>query len=260
MDAEPLLFEIRDRVAYLTLNRPEAMNALDEGVIETAWTRVRELAEDKSVRALVIAGTGDSFCIGLDIGLLDQAFADSEYFRSVLMRFRRLLLGLEALPVPVIAAVNGRARAGGFELILACDLVIVAEEAMLADHHLAFGIMPGGGSTQRAPRKLGPQRARELIFTARWIDGKEAEDIGLALRAVPRAQLEGAVEDLVAQLRPLSPQCLGAAKAAMREGADLPLDQAVDVEIDHFIRYLNTVPSSREGYLAFKEKRDPVWP
>jgi enoyl-CoA hydratase/carnithine racemase len=260
MSSDPVLLDIRDRIAYVTLNRPEAMNAIDEGVLEALWAHVTRLAEDDSVRALVVTGAGDAFCIGLDIGLLDDAFADSEYFRSVLVRFRRLLLGFEALPFPVISAVNGRARAGGFEIILASDLVLIADEAKIADHHLAFGIMPGGGATQRAPRKLGDQRARELIFTARWIDGKEAERIGVALRSVPRASLDGAVEELAAALRPLSRQCLGATKGAMREGALLPLDEALDLEIDHFIRYLNTVPSSREGYLAFKEKRDPVWP
>ncbi len=257
---EPLLLEIRDRIGYLTLNRPEAMNAIDESIIESGWPLVRQLGENEDVRALVITGAGDAFSIGLDIGLLDQAFADSDYFRGVLLRFKRLLLAIEALPFPVIAAVNGRARAGGFELMLACDLVLIADEAKIADHHLAFGIMPGGGSTQRLPRKIGTQRARELIFTARWIDGKEAERIGLALRSVPRSDLSGAVEELAAQVRPLSRQCLAATKAAMREGEPLPLEEAVEVEIDHFIRYLNTVPTSREGYLAFKEKRDPVWP
>lgn len=256
---DPVSLDIRDRIAYLTLNRPEAMNAIDETLLDTAMALTRQAGEDQSVRAMVITGAGDAFCIGLDIGLLDRAFADTEYFRSVLLRFRRFLLGLESSPFPVVAAVNGRARAGGFELILACDLVLAAHEATIADHHLAFGIMPGGGSTQRAPRKLG-QRGRELIFTARWIDGAEAERIGLALRSVPRADLDAAVEELVSRLRPLSRPCLAATKAAMVEGADLPLEQAVDVEIDHFIRYVNTVPSSREGYLAFKEKREPVWP
>jgi enoyl-CoA hydratase/carnithine racemase len=252
--------ETRDRIGYLTLDRPDAMNAIDEATIDEALEALRRVAEDETLRALVITGAGNAFSIGLDIELLDRAFADSEYFRAVLNRFRRLLVAIEELPVPAVAAVNGRARAGGFELILACDLVLVADEAQLADHHLAFGIMPGGGSTQRAPRKLGDQRAKELLFTARWIDGAEAERIGLALRSVPRDRLDAAVEELVARLRPLSRQCLAATKAAIREGASLPLEDGLGLEIDHFIRYLNVVPSSREGYLAFKEKRDPVWP
>jgi putative hydratase len=258
--AGTVLLETRDRVATLTLNRPDAMNAIDEAMLEETWALIRQIEADENVRAVVIRGAGDAFCIGLDIGLLDRAFEDTEYFRNVLVRFRRFLLGLEGLTVPVIAAVNGRARAGGFEIILAADVVLVADEAKIADHHLAFGIMPGGGATQRATRKLGAQRARELIFTSRWIDGGEAERIGLALRSVPRMHLDDAVEDLVSQLRPLSRSCLGATKAAMVEGASLPLEDGLDLEIDRFIRYLNTVPSSREGYRAFKEKRDPVWP
>jgi enoyl-CoA hydratase/carnithine racemase len=161
--------------------------------------------------------------------------------------------------VPVVAAVNGLARAGGLELMLACDLVLIADEARVADHHLAFGIVPGGGSTQRLPRKVGAQRAREIIFTARWLTGAEAVEAGLALRSVPRAGLDAAVEELVARLRPLSRPCLAATKAAINEGRDLPLDAALDVELEHFVRYLDEVPGAREGYRAYVEKREPRW-
>lgn len=218
------------------------------------------MTHDEEVRALVLTGAGETFCVGLDIDLLGRAFKDSSYFRDVLHRFNLLLRKLERLPVPVIAAVNGLARAGGFEIMLACDLVLIAEEARVADNHLAFGIVPGGGATQRAPRKLGPQRARELIFTGRWVEGEEAAEIGLALRAVPRSELDRSVEELVDQLRPLSRACLAATKRAMNVGADLPLEEALVVEIEEFMRYLAEVPSSREGYLAFVERRKPSWP
>jgi len=171
-----------------------------------------------------------------------------------LARYRSILLDLEGLPVPVIAAVNGMARAGGFEMILACDLVIAADEARIADHHLSFGIMPGGGATQRAPRKLGAQRARELIFSARWLSGAEAVQIGLALRSVPRAELDAAVEALCAQLRDKSRAVLAATKAAMNDGAALPLAEALQLELDHFARYLAEEPSARDGFNAYIAK------
>lgn len=251
--------DTRDRVAYLTLDRPEAMNAIDEDVLAALPEVLAKVAADGSVKALVVTGAGDAFCVGLDIGLLGRAFEDIDYFEDVVRRLKRVLLDLEALPVPVIAACHGLARAGGFELLLACDIVLVAEEARVGDTHLAFGIVPGGGASQRLPRRIGHQRAREVIFTGRWMSGREAAEIGLALRAVPRSELDAAVEELVAKLRPLSRACLAATKAAMKAGMDLPLEQALDIELDHFVRYLRDVPSSREGHLAYVEKREPVW-
>lgn len=221
---------------------------------------LRRVREDPDVKALVISGAGDAFCIGLDIDLLGRAFDDPAYFKDVLERLKRILIDIESLPVPVVAAVNGLTRAGGFELLLACDMAIAASEARIADHHLAFGIMPGGGATQRAPRKIGDQAARELIFTARWLTGDQAAECGLVLRAVPAARLAGEVEDLVSVFRGRSRAALAATKAAMNEGRALPLTQALDVETDVFMRYLTTDPDAAEGFRAYESGRDPVWP
>ena len=257
---DPILLEIRDRIAFLTLNRPAARNAIDEGVLTALPAALRRVREDPDVKALVVSGAGEAFCIGLDIGLLGHAFNDAAYFQDVLERFKRILTDLESLPVPVVAAVNGLARAGGFEVMLACDLVIVADEARIADHHLAFGIVPGGGSTQRAPRKIGDQRARELLFTARWLTGPEAAACGLALRSVPAAQVAAEVEALVAVFRTRSRTALAATKAAMNEGAGLPLPRALDIETEVFMRYLTGDPNAAEGFRAYEAGRDPVWP
>lgn len=255
----PLLYESRDRIGYLTLNRPRAMNALDEAMLKALPETIAAAGADTSLKALVITGAGDAFCVGLDIDLLTRAFDDLSYFRDVLERFKQLLLGIESAPLPVIAAVNGLARAGGFELILASDLVIAADEARISDNHLAFGILPGGGATQRAPRRLGTLKARELIFTGRWMSGGEAADAGLALKSVPLAELGIAVEELVGQLRPLSRPCLADTKATMNLGKDLPMEEALSLEIDNFIRYLEEEPTSREGFVAYLERREPSW-
>jgi enoyl-CoA hydratase/carnithine racemase len=245
-------YEARDRIAYAALDRSAARNAIDEDMLADLGSTLERAGND-DVRALVLTGVGDAFCIGLDIGLLRRAFAEPAYFRDVLTRYEALLLGLEALPVPVIAAVNGLARAGGFEMILAADLAIVADEARIADHHLEFGIMPGGGATQRAPRKLGAQRARELIYTARWLTGAEAVAAGLALRSVPRAKLDAAVEELCAQLRTKSRAVLAETKRLIRDGEALPLRAALDLEIDRFMRYLEDEPTARDGFNAYIE-------
>jgi len=218
-----------------------------------------QVERDDTVRALVLTGTGETFCVGMDLACLERGFRDHAYFRSFLERLAAMLLRMEALPVPVIAAVNGLTRAGGFEIVLASDLVLIANEARIADDHGRFAVLPGGGSTQRAPRKLGWQRAADLILTARWIEGPGAVEYGIALRSVPRAELSAAVEDLVDRLRGKSRAFLGAAKAAMRDGAALPLEDAVRLEIDRFIQHLERSPDALEGFTAYREKRPPRW-
>jgi enoyl-CoA hydratase/carnithine racemase len=253
-------YEVRDRVGYATFNRPKALNAIDEEVLADLTSLLPRVADDPAVKVLVFGGRGEVFSVGLDLDLLRKAFADTAYFRAVLERLKNVLLGIEALPVPVIAAVNGLARAGGFELMLACDLVLIADEARIGDTHLAFGIPPGGGASQRLPRLIGRQRARDLILSGRWITGSGAVAMGLALRSVPRADLSSAVEELVSRFRPLSRPVLGATKALMAETAALPLEEALELEIDRFIRFLDTEPTAREGFNASVERRDPQWP
>ena len=243
----------------MRLDRPGALNAIDDAVVERLDDVLARIERDDTVRALVVTGTGETFCVGMDLACLERGFRDHAYFRSFLERLAAMLLRMEALPVPVIAAVNGLTRAGGFEIVLASDLVLIANEARIADDHGRFAVLPGGGSTQRAPRKLGWQRAADLILTARWIEGPGAVEYGIALRSVPRAELSAAVEDLVDRLRGKSRAFLGAAKAAMRDGTALPLEDAVRLEIDRFIQHLERSPDALEGFTAYREKRPPRW-
>jgi enoyl-CoA hydratase/carnithine racemase len=249
----------RDRVLWLTLNRPRALNAVDEAVLDGLEAALTEVRSREELRALVITGAGDAFSVGMDLACLDRGFADHGWFRAFLERFNSLLLELERLPVPTVAAVNGLTRAGGFELLLACDLALAAREARIADNHTQFGVIPGAGATQRAPRRLGMQRAKELILTGRWLEGWEAERLGLVLRSVPRAELETAVEDLVGQFRDKSRDCLAAVKAAMNRGDGLSIEAGIKVEMEEFFRYLATSPDASEGFRAYREMRLPHW-
>lgn len=243
--------DVSNHVLRAAIDRPDAMNAIDESVIAGLDTARRTVVDDDSVRAMVITGRGSrAFCAGLDLDLLERAFDDLRYFRSVLERLQDVLLGLEDLPVPVVAAVNGLTRAGGFELLLACDLVVVAEEARIGDGHLEVSVIPGGGGSQRAPRKLGDQRARELILLGRWLNGTEAVDVGLALEAVPRARLMSAVDDLLDPLGDRSRDAVGVVKSLLRDGYHLPLREAVQLEIDRFIGYLATSDDPHDGFAA----------
>lgn len=250
---------VRERVVYVELDRPASLNAIDEAMVDALDGVLAAVESDTSIRAVVITGSGETFCVGMDLACLDRGFRDHTYFRRFLERLGAVLLRLEALPVPVVAAVNGLARAGGFEIMLACDLAIVADEARIGDNHTQFGVIPGGGATQRAPRRSGMQRAKELILTARWLDGREAVAYGLALRSVPRAQLATAVEELVDQFRNKSRDCLAAAKGAMRDGVQLGIGDGVKLEIDRFFAYLEASPDASEGYTAYRERRPPRW-
>lgn len=249
----------RDRILWLTIDRPAALNAIDETVIDELDAACAAVEADQRLQALVATGAGDAFSVGMDVECLERGFVDHSYFRAFLDRFNAVLLRLERLPVPTVAAVNGLARAGGLEIVLACDLAVCADEARLADDHTRFGVMPGGGATQRAPRRLGMQRAKELIFTSRWISGQEAAQLGLVLRSVPRAGLEAAVEDLVRQFRDKSRDCLAAAKAAIDRGAGLDIEAGVSVELAEFFSYLESSPDASEGFRAYREKRAPRW-
>jgi enoyl-CoA hydratase/carnithine racemase len=256
-EGDLVTYRMIDRAAVVTIDRPGALNAIDEGVLSGLFEAIARASGDPEVKAVVVTGAGDAFCVGLDIGLLGRAFANHDYFRDVLTRFHRLLLDIEAAPFPVIAAANGLARAGGFELLLACDLVLVADEARIGDTHLSFGVMPGGGATARAAWKLGEHRARDLLLTGRWMDAREAVAGGLALRSVPRAHVLDEALELANSFAGRSRTALAATKAAMRATHDG--EQAMQNELELFMEFLRTEKAD-EGYRAFVEKRAPEWP
>lgn len=259
MNRSPVELRTRDRVIHFVLNNPRELNGITEETMTALEQVCQEIEGSQSPRALVITGVDEVFCVGLHLRILDRGFKDHAYFRSVLERFNAILFRLGALPVPVIAAVNGTCRAGGFELMLAADLVLVADEARVGDVHTPFGVMPGGGSTQRLPRAVGMQRAVEIILSGRWLDGSEVAAIGLALRSVPRADLGAAVDQLVASVRPQSRRCLAEVKAVMRDGTGLDLRAGVSLETERFMRYLDESRDSTEGFTAYREARAPRW-
>ncbi len=159
----------------------------------------------------------------------------------------------------MIASVNGLARAGGFELMLAADLSVVVDEARIGDNHTQVGVMPGGGSTQRLPRLIGEQRAKAIIFTAEWMSGAEAAEAGIALRSCPLDRLDDEVSSLCDQLVDKPRGVHGAVKRAMRIGRGLPIDQGISAEIAEFKRWVLGGDEAREGFLASMERRSPRW-
>lgn len=253
-------YEVRDGVGHVLLDGADTMNSITPEVLGALEEVLDRAESDSRLRVLVIRGAGKAFSVGMDIDYLGECFADpAGVFVPFTRRFHAVLDRLEALPLPVIAAVNGLARAGGLELLLACDLAVAADTARVADHHIEFGIVPGAGAVVRAVRKLGDQRARELLFTGRWFTGEEMVVHGLAVRVVPVEELDDAVVELAGTMSGRSPDCLASMKRLVALAGDLPQAEALAAEQAEFARFHAEVPSSSEGYRAWVEKRDPVW-
>ena len=257
MEYANIILKTHDRVATIRLNRPDALNALNMELLAEFSHALTAVAEDETLKALVIRGEGRAFCAGADLLFFDTVFDEISLLPPYVKLLNDCFFQLEELPVPTIAVVHGFALAGGLELSLACDMVLAAEDARIGDQHANFGLMPGGGSTQRLPRRVGMQRAMELLTTGRWLSGAEAVEWGLALRAVPGAELDSELENLLAQLRDKSRTGLGWIKSVTRQGRDLPVRAGIDRENMAFIQYFATSPHPREGIQAFKERRKP---
>ena len=257
MSEAALIVERADGVASLTLNRPQQMNALDWNTVRSLAAAFRELEGDKATRVLLITGRGKAFSAGGDLEGYRSLYRRPNDFRQFLEDFFALLNALERSHIVVIAAVNGYCLAGGLELMLACDLALASSDARIGDAHLNFGQLPGAGGSQRLPRAIGAQRARDLMYTGRWVNGTEAERIGLVARVVPAGELMPAVRALATEILAKSPAGVASAKRLLREGSQMSLEDALRFEMDLVHEWATTHPDAMEGLAAFAEKRKP---
>ncbi|MGA2469533.1 MAG: enoyl-CoA hydratase/isomerase family protein [Solirubrobacteraceae bacterium] len=253
-------YSTRERVAYAVFACPERHNSLSEEALDDLNDVVASVQADTAVRTLVLAGQGDAFSVGLDGELLAKAYGDIEYFEHVLTRLAATCLSLEALDVPVIAKVNGTAIAAGFELALACDVIVISDSAQIGDGQIAVGAVPGGGASVRLPRVVGVQRARELIYSGRLLSGKEAAALGLVLASVPAAKLDATVDALAASFTDKPRRTLAVAKRQINRGLGVDTPTGVEMERGELIRHLREPGSdASEGFRAGQEKRPPSW-
>ena len=257
MEYTNIKLEKENRVATIRLDRPDALNALSPELLTELSSAVAEAGGDESIKALVVRGEGRAFCAGADLTYFQSTFEDPTLLPKYVPQINDVLRQIESLPFPAIAVVHGFALAGGLELMMACDMVLVAEDARIGDQHVNFGLMPGGGSTQRLPRRVGLQRAMELLTTGKWISGAEAADWGLALRAVPADSLDEELETLLTALRTKSREGLALIKAVTLRGMGLSIEDGVALESHAFVQYMTTSPHPAEGIKAFIEKRQP---
>jgi len=242
-------------IYLLTVNRPKALNALNAATLDEIAAAVTVVAKDATARVLLVTGAGDkAFVAGADI--TEMKDATIEQAREISERGMQVMHALEALPVPVIALVNGYALGGGCELALACDWILAAENAVFGQPEVNLGIPPGFGGTQRLPRRVGPARALELLTTARQVKAAEAAAIGLANHVYPAAELKAKGLEMARLIAAKGPAAVRLAKEAVQRGANLDLYTACTLETDLFARAFGT-QDRREGMEAFLEKRPP---
>lgn len=243
-------------VRRLTLHRPERMNALDGPTLQALNQAVRDcVAAGDAVKVLVIRGSGRAFCAGNDLKWLASGVLDD---RAAHMRHQDLMQDtfarLESAPQIVIASVNGFAVAGGFELALACDLIVAHEAALLGDEHIRRNLLPSGGSSQRLPRRLGLQRAIYYLVTGRRMTGREAVALGLAAQAVSAAELEAATLQLAQEIARADALALASMKEMARKALELPLQDGLRHERWMQHRYRTQSPALEAGVQGFAHK------
>ncbi len=258
MSSEPLLIDVRDGAAILTLNRPDRMNALSRDLLLALGAAQQTVAEDSNVRAIVITAQGEkAFCAGAD--LKERRGMSMDDVRSQLALYRTQLGWLDASPIPVIAAINGVAFGGGLELALLCDLRVAAQHAKLGLPETGLGIIPGAGGTQRLPRILGEAKAKELILLGSRLTAQQAADVGLINRVTPsgKAVLEDTME-WIAPIRQGAPIAQTSALAAIDASYDTTLALGLELErvfYDECLRSEDRVEALR----AFAAKEKPVF-
>jgi enoyl-CoA hydratase len=248
---EHLGIAVEDGVAVVTIDRPEALNALNGELMFELATALDLLEGDLEVRALVLTGAGRAFVAGADVAnlaQLDDAFAG----REASLAGQDLMNSLAALPFPTIAAINGFALGGGLELALACDLRVAATGAKLGLPEVGLGLIPGYGGTQRLPRLIGTGRALDLILTGRHVGADEALAMGLVNRVANDALAEAVA--LARQTLRNGPIAIGLAKEAVARGLDVTLPQGLEIEADLFGLAAST-DDMKEGTAAFLERR-----
>jgi enoyl-CoA hydratase/carnithine racemase len=244
-------------VAGIVLDRPGSLNAISTAMAARLAEVCAQVAADRAIRAVVLSAAGKAFCVGADLKERNtMTDADLLAQRPV---FRAAFGGLLGLPQPVIAAVHGYALGGGCELALSCDVIIADETAEFGLPEVTVGLVPGGGGTQLALRRIGPGRAAELVLTGRRVGAAEAVQLGLADRVVPAGTAGEQAAGLAGRIAANSPVAVTHAKRALRLGAGLPLTAGLEAE-DAAWRAAAFSADRKEGIAAFAQKRPPHWP
>lgn len=256
-----VLCEAKDGVYWITLNRPDKLNAMDLEMRQSIMSCLQDAEKRDDIRAVVIKGAGKAFSAGADIEYLKMLST------MTISDFEKMPKGsgiadigqyIRNMTKPVIAMVHGYCVGGGMELIQFCDMVFASSDAVFFQGEINIGIIPGGGGTQLLPRLLGEKKAKELIFTGRRLSAEEAKRLGLVNEVCPAEELENCVKKVIDEIKQKSPLAIALAKKAINAVFEMPLTQGLEYERLLFIRAL-TSEDGREGLKAFLEKRTPVF-
>jgi enoyl-CoA hydratase len=251
-----VLFERVGSAATIRLNRESKLNALNRVIFDALAIYLDEIARDQSCSVAILTGTGRAFCAGADIG--EYWKGDRNAFREFQSRGRQLHDQIEKNPKPVIAAVNGFAFGGGFELALVCDLIVASERAQFGLPEPTLGLVPGGGGTQRLPRIVGQNRAKEILLTGRRLSALEAREWGIVTAVAPADQEISMALQLGEKIARQAPLAIQALKRLVNEGVNAPLETALSYEQQALLS-LYATDDGQEGINAFMEKRPAVF-
>lgn len=247
-----VLCSIENGVATVTINRPERKNAFTMAMRYEFSEYLEKIAQDSEVRAVIITSEGDSFCSGMDVS--EMGTHDVAGVRSRLYLLHRMAKAIQNLDKPVIAAVKGVAVGAGWSLALGCDIVIAAESARFAQVFKNIGLAPDAGSVYYLSRLIGPARAKDLVFSGRWVKADEALQMGLVYKVVPDADLLSAAQTLAQEYANSASMALGFAKRMFEVAATTDLNQFLDYEMQAQV-VLSQSYDHKEGANSFKEKR-----
>jgi 2-(1,2-epoxy-1,2-dihydrophenyl)acetyl-CoA isomerase len=247
-------FDAAAGVGHVTLGRPEQMNAVNVELCVELERALRTLGADPEVNAIVIRGAGGNFCAGGDFAEVERLREQGPAALATLFTaFRRACDTIADIDVPVVAAVQGVAAAGGFELMQAVDIVLVSDDARIADNHIRFGMVPGGGSTQRLPRLIGRQQAMAVLLSGERISGVDAVRLGLAYRSFPHSEFESAVERFATTLAGRERGALTAIKRLVADGLPKPLAAGLDAELTAVVSHI-CEGAGRNAASAFSQR------
>ena len=258
MDLATVKFEVDGGIARVVLNRPAQLNAISPSLLQDLDRVCDEVERNPAVRAMTLTAAGRAFCAGADLKVVRELSPNPVKWNEFMRLWHQVFNRLEALPVPVVAGVHGFALAGGLELALVVDLVVADESARLGDQHANFGLVAGGGGSQRLPRLIGARRAKELMLLGGWLSAAQSLEWGLVNRVAPAGRLEAEVGELATSLADKSPSGNRTVKALVDRGLDMDLGKGLALELDLVAEHMRSADAA-EGLRAFAEKRAPVF-
>lgn len=258
MDFKTITYATGRGIARVTLNRPDRLNAISPELLQDLDRACDAMEADAAVRVVTLTAAGRTFCAGADLRTVRELSPDPQRWSAFMGLWHRVFDRIEALPLPVIAGVHGLALAGGLELLLVADLVVADEGARLGDQHANFGLVAGGGGSQRLPRLVGARRAKDLMMLGGWLSAADALAWGLVNRVVPAGTVANAVEEMAGTLAAGSGSANRTVKTLVNRAFDTDLAEGLALERRLVAQHMRSADAA-EGLRAFAEKRKPVF-